>query len=117
MTNEQIGVPNPATWLLTRAPERFASAITWATPPARSWNASHLADQMTRLTNRSEQLTYKLFGQYQLFVHGKGTSAPDRRASLKQNGFDSSLPEEQATEFEKFENITQLLRGLSRESF
>ena len=34
----------------------------------------------------------------------------------RRNEFDTNLPEEQATEFEKFENFTQILRGLAREA-
>ncbi len=34
----------------------------------------------------------------------------------KSNQFDTNLPEEQATEFEKFDNITQLLRGGANEA-
>jgi hypothetical protein len=35
---------------------------------------------------------------------------------FRHNGFDTNLPEEQATEFEKFDNITMLLRGLATEA-
>ena len=34
---------------------------------------------------------------------------------VRRNEFDTNLPEEQATEFEKFDNFTQLLRGLATE--
>ena len=35
---------------------------------------------------------------------------------FRRNEFDTNLPEEQATEFEKFDNFTQLLRGLATEA-
>jgi hypothetical protein len=35
---------------------------------------------------------------------------------FRRNEFDTNLPEEQATEFEKFDNITMLLRGLATEA-
>lgn len=35
---------------------------------------------------------------------------------FQRNAFDTALQEEQATEFEKFDNITQLLRGVNNES-
>ena len=36
-------------------------------------------------------------------------------AEFKRHRFNSALPEEQATEFEKFDNFTQLLRGVATE--
>ncbi len=35
---------------------------------------------------------------------------------FRRNEFDTNLPEEQATEFEKFDNFTQILRGLATEA-
>ena len=35
---------------------------------------------------------------------------------VRRNEFDTNLPEEQATEFEKFDNFTQLLRGVATEA-
>ena len=35
---------------------------------------------------------------------------------FRRNEFDTNLPEEQATEFEKFDNFTMLLRGLAVEA-
>ena len=35
---------------------------------------------------------------------------------FRRNEFDTNLPEEQATEFEKFDNFTQMLRGLATEA-
>ena len=37
-------------------------------------------------------------------------------AEYKAHSFNSALPEEQATEFEKYDNITQLLRGVATEA-
>jgi hypothetical protein len=37
-------------------------------------------------------------------------------AEFKRHGFDSALPEEQATEFEKYDNFTQFLRGVATEA-
>ena len=34
----------------------------------------------------------------------------------KRHSFNSALPEEQATEFEKFDNFTQFLRGVATEA-
>ena len=35
---------------------------------------------------------------------------------FRRNEFNTNLPEEQATEFEKFDNFTQLLRGFATEA-
>ena len=35
---------------------------------------------------------------------------------FRRNEFNTNLPEEQATEFEKFDNFTQILRGLATEA-
>ena len=45
----------------------------------------------------------------------RGTHSFRFGGEYRRTAFDTNLPEEQATEFEKFENFTMILRGLARE--
>lgn len=63
--------------------------------------------------NKRKQKTLS-FSDNATFVKGNNTYRFG--GEYKRNNFATNLPEEQATEFEKFDNITQLLRGLNNES-
>jgi hypothetical protein len=63
--------------------------------------------------NRREQTTYS-FADNLTYIIGRQTLRFG--AELKQNAFNSALPEEQATEFENFDTFTQLLRGVANEA-
>jgi hypothetical protein len=62
--------------------------------------------------NRRRQQTFTL-GDTLTWTTGK--HALRFGGEYRRNAFDTNLPEEQATEFEKFENFTMILRGLARE--
>lgn len=63
--------------------------------------------------NKRKQVTAS-FSDNATYVLGNNTIRFG--GEYKRNYFDTNLPEEQATEFEKFDNITQLLRGVNNES-
>ncbi|MGH9901290.1 MAG: hypothetical protein ACRD68_05555, partial [Pyrinomonadaceae bacterium] len=63
--------------------------------------------------NKRAQRTYS-FSDNVTYVRGAHTFRFG--GEFKQNHFDTNLPEEQATEFEKFENFTQFLRGFATEA-
>ncbi len=110
ITNQSVGIPNPANFFdssnaTTRlghyvgAPggvmERFSFGgpnDTFNRRRQRTWT---LGDTMSWNTERH---SFRVGGEY------------------RRNEFDTNLPEEQATEFEKFESFTTLLRGLAREA-
>lgn len=62
--------------------------------------------------NQRQQKTFS-FGDHVTWVKGRHTLKFG--AEYKQHFFDTSLPEEQQTEFEKFENFTQFLAGRATE--
>lgn len=63
--------------------------------------------------NRRKQQTYTISDN---LTSVRGNHTLRFGGEYKHSQFDTNLPEEQATEFEKFDNITQLLRGVNNES-
>jgi hypothetical protein len=110
ITNESVGIPNPAL-AYDQGPgttrlghyvgrpgtllERFSFGGPNDTFNRREQNTWSVADNVTWLK-----------GKHSLRFGGE----------FKRHAFDSALPEEQATEFEKFDNFTMLLRGLAVEA-
>ena len=110
ITNDSVGIPNPAT-AFDDGPgtnrlghyvgrpgtilERFSFGGPNDTFNRREQTTYSLSDQMTYLT-----------GNHTLRFGGEG----------KRHNFNTALPEEQATEFEKYDNFTQLLRGVATEA-
>ena len=63
--------------------------------------------------NRREQKTYSLSDHMTLL---SGDHTLRIGAEAKRHNFNTALPEEQATEFEKYDNFTQFLRGVATEA-
>ena len=63
--------------------------------------------------NKREQRTWTIGDT---FSWTTTTHAMRMGGEFRRNEFDTNLPEEQATEFEKFDNFTQFLRGLATEA-
>jgi len=106
ITNESIGVPNPAT-LFDDSPatERLGHYIFRG--PRFSFGGPN--DSF----NKRKQLSFNAADtlSYTVGPHALRLGAEFRRHNVRNN-----LPEEQATEFEKFSSFTQLLRGLAQEA-
>jgi hypothetical protein len=106
LTNDSIGVPNPAT-LFDDSPatERLGHYVFRG--PRFSFGGPN--DSF----NKRKQLSYNVADtlSYTRGKHAFRFGAEFRRHNVKNN-----LPEEQATEFEKFSSFTQLLRGLAQEA-
>jgi hypothetical protein len=110
ITNESAGIPNPATFYdssmatlrlghYVGAPgttmERFSFGGPNDTFNKRRQGRWTIGDTLSWVRDRH---ALRIGGEY------------------RRNEFDTNLPEEQATEFEKFESFTTLLRGLGREA-
>ncbi len=108
ITNESIGVFNPAsTFDNSIATTRLGHYI------GRNNIANFSFGGPNDSFNRRKQLTYSLgnnvnwiFGNHNIKFGGE----------FKRHQFDTNLPEEQATEFEKFDSFTQLLTGNATEA-
>ena len=109
LTNASVGVPNPATFFddivatqrlghYVGAPGTMMERFSFGGP-----NDSY---------NQRRQRTWTIGDT---FSWTRGSHALKMGGEYRRNEFDTNLPEEQATEFEKFENFTMLLRGLARE--
>jgi hypothetical protein len=110
ITNASVGIPNPAV-AFDNSPstlrlghyvgrpgtlmERFSFGGPNDSFNARLQKTFSLADNITYIRGNH---TFRMGGEF------------------KRHSYDTSLPEEQATEFEKFDNFTQLLRGVATEA-
>ncbi len=110
ITNESVGIPNPAVFF-DQGPgtlrlghyvgrpgtilERFSFGGPNDTFNRREQKTFSLANHMTYLT-----------GDHNVRIGIEG----------KRHNFNTALPEEQATEFEKYDNFTQFLRGVATEA-
>ena len=105
LTNESIGVPNPATQFDNRIATQRMGHYIFRGPrisfggPNDSYNTR---DQ--RSLSFSDTLSYF-----------RGRHSLRFGMEWKRHLYDSDLPEEQATEFEKFASFDQLLRGVGQE--
>ena len=63
--------------------------------------------------NKRQQRTFTIGDT---FTWTTSSHAMRMGGEFRRNEFNTNLPEEQATEFEKFDNFTQLLRGLGTEA-
>lgn len=106
LTNDAIGVPNPAT--------AFDSSIA-------TRRMGHYVFRGPRISfggpndayNKRDQRSYTLADTLSWFA---GRHSVRLGAEFKRHIYSSNLPEEQATEFEKFASFDQLLRGLAQEA-
>ena len=110
LTNQGIGVSNPATFFDDSiATQRLGHYIGRPGGTMERFSFGGPNDSF----NKREQRTYTIGDM----VSWTGTAHAIRMgAEFRRNEFDTNLPEEQATEFEKFDNFTQLLRGLATEA-
>lgn len=108
LTNESVGLPNPATFfddsIATRRLGHFIfrnnlSNLSWGGP-----NDSF---------NRRRQQTFSISDNV---TWTKSANTFRFGGDFKRHQYDTNLPEEQATEFEKWENFTQFLTGLATEA-
>lgn len=110
ITNESVGIPNPATFY-DQGPGTLRLGHYVGRPGTLLERFSFGGPNDT--FNRREQKTYSFADNvtYNLNRHSLRFGG-----EYKSHAFDSALPEEQATEFEKYDNFTQLLRGVATEA-
>ncbi|HUS09409.1 MAG TPA: hypothetical protein VMZ30_03000, partial [Pyrinomonadaceae bacterium] len=110
ITNESVGIPNPAT-AFDDGPGTRRLGHYVGRPGTLLERFSFGGPNDT--FNRREQTSYSLSDQM-TFITGDHTLRIG--AEAKRHSFNTALPEEQATEFEKYDNFTQLLRGVATEA-
>ena len=109
LTNASVSIPNPATFFDDRdATRRLGHYV--GNPGSLMERFSFGGPNDT--FNQRQQQTWTLGDT---LTWTKGAHALRLGGEYRHNAFDTNLPEEQATEFEKFENFTMILRGLARE--
>lgn len=110
ITNDSVGIPNPA--------------VAFDTGPGTLRLGHYVGRPGTILErfsfggpndtfNRREQTTYSL-SDNMTYITGAHTFRFGVEG--KRHNFNTALPEEQATEFEKYDNFTQFLRGVATEA-
>ncbi|HKQ74836.1 MAG TPA: carboxypeptidase-like regulatory domain-containing protein [Blastocatellia bacterium] len=110
ITNESVGIPNPATFY-DQGPGTLRLGHYVGRPGTLLERFSFGGPNDT--FNRREQQTYS-FSDNATYIIGRHTLRFG--GDFKRHSFDSALPEEQATEFEKYDNFTQFLRGVATEA-
>src|SRR4030095_239672 len=108
LTNDSVGIPNLANFFdQSQATTRLGHYIFRNNLSNLSWggpnDSFNLRDQKT--FSFSDQVSW-LRGSHSLRLG----------VEYKRHAYDTNLPEEQATEFEKYENFTQFLSGLATEA-
>ena len=110
LTNALIGVPNPATFFdSSEATLRLGHYIGAPGTALDRFSFGGPNDSY----NKRRQRTYTIGNT---LTRTMGSHTLRTGGEFRRNEFDTNLPEEQATEFEKFENFTTILRGLAREA-
>jgi hypothetical protein len=110
ITNESIGVPNPANFFdQSNATTRLGHYIGRPGTIMERFSFGGPNDTF----NKRRQSTYT-FGDTLTWT--ASSHSVRIGGEFRHNQFDTNLPEEQATEFEKFENFTQILRGVATEA-
>ncbi len=110
ITNQQVGIINPAlAFDDSPATQRLGHFVGRPGTLLERFSFGGPNDSF----NRRKQVTISV-SDNATYVSGNQTVRFG--AEYKRNNFDTALQEEQATEFEKFDNITQLLRGVTNES-
>ena len=110
LTNDGVGVPNPANFYdSSTATTRLGHYVGRPGGIMERFSFGGPNDSF----NKREQRTWTI-GDTLSWT----TSAHALRigGEFRRNEFNTNLPEEQATEFEKFDNFTQILRGLATEA-
>jgi Carboxypeptidase regulatory-like domain len=109
LTNAAVGVPNPATFFdASQATLRLGHYIGRPGTNMERFSIGGPNDSY----NKRRQQTFTIGDT---LTWNAGTHSLRMGGEFRLNQFDTNLPEEQATEFEKFDNFTQLLRGLASE--
>jgi hypothetical protein len=108
LTNEAVGIPNPANFYdRSTATTRLGHYVFRNNLSNLSWGGPN--DSFNLRDQKSFSLANNLSwikGSHNLRFGGE----------YKRHLFATNLPEEQATEFEKFENFTQFLQGFATEA-
>jgi len=110
ITNESVGIPNPAT-AYEQGPGTLRLGHFVGRPGTLLERFSFGGPNDT--FNRREQTTYSVADNV-TYIRGSHTFRAG--VEFKRHQFNSALPEEQATEFEKYDNFTQFLRGVATEA-
>jgi Carboxypeptidase regulatory-like domain len=110
LTNAAVGIPNPATFFDDSiATRRLGHYIGRPGTNMERFSFGGPNDSYNKRRQRTftigDTLTWAL-NTHALRIGGE----------FRHNQYDTNLPEEQATEFEKFDTFTQLLRGLGSEA-
>jgi hypothetical protein len=110
LTNDGIGVSNPANFFdNSTATTRLGHYIGRPGGTMERFSFGGPNDSF----NKRQQRTWTLGNTLSWTTT---THALRMGGEFRRNEFNTNLPEEQATEFEKFDNFTQLLRGLATEA-
>ncbi len=110
LTNAGVNIPNPATFFDDSiATQRLGHYIGAPGTIMERFSFGGPNDSYNKRRQRTWTISDTL-------TWSRGTHALRMGGEFRRNEFDTNLPEEQATEFEKFENFTMLLRGLAREA-
>jgi hypothetical protein len=108
ITNDSVGVPNPA---------NFFDQSTGTTRLGHYVGRNNIANFSfggpNDSFNRRRQESFSFADNVTLV---RGSQTWKAGIEFKRHQYDTSLPEEQATEFEKFDSFTQLLQGLATEA-
>lgn len=110
ITNESVGIPNPAV-----AFDKGAGTLRlghYVGRPGTILERFSFGGPNDTF-NRREQKSYSL-SDHITFIRGDHTFRFG--AEAKRHSFNTALPEEQATEFEKYDTFTQFLRGVATEA-
>ncbi len=110
ITNESVGIPNPAV-AFDDGPGTLRLGHYVGRPGTLLERFSFGGPNDT--FNRREQKTFSLSDH---ITYIAGDHSLRMGVEGKRHNFDTALPEEQATEFEKYDNFTQFLRGVATEA-
>ena len=110
ITNESVGIPNPAV-AFDQGPGTLRLGHYVGRPGTLLERFSFGGPNDT--FNRREQTTFSL-GDHMTYLAGNHSLRLGVEG--KRHKFNTALPEEQATEFEKYDNFTQFLRGVATEA-
>ena len=110
ITNDSVGIPNPAV-AFDQGPGTLRLGHYVGRPGTILERFSFGGPNDT--FNRREQKTFSL-GDHMTYLAGNHNVRLGVEG--KRHNFNTALPEEQATEFEKYDNFTQFLRGVATEA-
>ncbi len=110
ITNESVGIPNPAVFF-DQGPgtQRLGHYVGRPGTLLERFSFGGPNDTF----NRREQKTFSI-GDHITYLRGDHNFRIGVEG--KRHTFNTALPEEQATEFEKYDNFTQFLRGVATEA-